>query len=341
MRLDDFDYPLPENLIATQPTPERTASQLLIVYRSSNKMEHKKFSDITEYLQKGDVLIINNTKVLKARLLGHRQTGGKAEALILQQSPENCAIVLIGTRGKVKKGEAFVFADGTIKLTTLEKDSIGRWKVAVEGDLNSALKNFGLVPLPPYITKKRRTKETTELDELRYQTVYATKNGSVAAPTAGLHFSQQLLKEIEKIGVEILPVTLHISYDTFRPVKVEKIEEHKMYSEYYEVSDDVTNRIFQAKQEGRRIIAVGTTSVRVLETIARTKCPKGWTDLFIYPPFEFKLVDCMLTNFHLPKSTLFILVCAFAGIDLIKHAYKEAIKNGYRFYSYGDAMLLL
>ncbi|MCX7704501.1 MAG: tRNA preQ1(34) S-adenosylmethionine ribosyltransferase-isomerase QueA, partial [Planctomycetota bacterium] len=319
----------------------RTSPRLMVIHRHSGRIEHKTFSQITDYLSEKDILLLNNTKVLKARLLGHRQTGGKAEALFLHRLSENEALFLLGTRGKVEKGEHFVFANGKLKLITLKKDEIGRWHVLIEGDLDSALKQFGLIPLPPYITAKRGTKETTEEDETRYQTVYAQKEGSVAAPTAGLHFSSDLLNKIEKLGVELLFVTLHISYDTFRPIKTETLNAHKMYSEYYEVSEEVMSRLLNAKKEKKRIIAVGTTTVRTIETIARNKQPAGWTDLFIYPPFEFLLTDAMLTNFHLPKSTLFVLVCAFAGTELMQAAYRKAIEEKYRFYSYGDATLII
>lgn len=341
MRVSDFDYPLPEELIATEPATERDASRLMVLHRKGGVIEHRRFRDIVEYLHEGDVVVLNDSRVFKARLLGYRETGGEAEALILRVLNDRECLTLIGTRGKVRRGEFFVFAKGALKLRTLEKDDVGRWRVAVEGDIERVLDEYGLVPLPPYITKKRGTKETTEEDERRYQTVYASKEGSVAAPTAGLHFTERLLDSIRSRGVEIVTVTLHIGYDTFRPIKTETVEEHKMHSEHYEMDEGVMERLFKMHKEGKRIVAVGTTSVRVLETVALSRRPSGLTDIFIYPPFEFLMTDALITNFHLPRSSLLMLVSAFAGRETILSAYAEAIREGYRFYSYGDAMLIL
>jgi len=341
MRLSDFDYPLPEDLIATEPAEERDASRLMVLHRPDGRIEHRHFRDIVEYLNGDDLLVLNDTKVLKARLLGYRETGGVAEALILRiLSPDRC-LALIGTRGKVRPGEFFVFADGALRLKTLEKDEVGQWTVSVEGDIRRALEEFGLVPLPPYITKKRGTQQTTKKEEESYQTVYAEKEGSAAAPTAGLHFTKNLLKALQDKGVRIVTVTLHIGYDTFRPIKTEDVEEHKMCSEFYEVDEEVMETLFKARESGKRMVAVGTTTVRVLETLARERKPSGWTDLFIYPPFQFLLVDALVTNFHLPKSSLLLLVAAFAGRETLLSAYSEAVRRRYRFYSFGDAMLIL
>lgn len=339
--MSDFDYPLPEDLIATEPAKERDASRLMVLHRPDGRIEHGYFRDIVEHLNGDDLLVLNDTKVLKARLLGFRETGGEAEALILRILGEDRCLTLIGTRGKVRPGEFFVFADGSLRLRTLEKDGAGRWTVSVEGDVERALDEFGLVPLPPYITKKRGTRQTTKEDEEAYQTVYATKEGSAAAPTAGLHFTKELLGTLKEKGVEIVTVTLHIGYDTFRPIKTENVEEHKMYSEFYEVDEQVVKTILEAHEMGKRIVAVGTTTVRVLETLAREQRPSGWTDLFIYPPFEFLLVDVLVTNFHLPRSSLLLLVSAFVGRETLLSAYSEAVRKRYRFYSFGDAMLII
>lgn len=342
MRVDEFDYPLPEELIATEPASRRDESRLLVLHRSNGLIEHRSFSDILHYLHKGDTLVLNNTRVMKARLMGHRETGGKAEMLVLRNLDDSRLLCLIGTRGHVKRGEVFVFANGHLKIRILHKDEIGQYTVEVlKGDVRKAMKEYGLVPLPPYITKKRGSPLTTDLDEERYQTVYAKVEGSAAAPTAGLHFTNKLLKKIKNLGVNILYVTLHIGYDTFRPVKTETVEQHKMHKEFYTVGEDVWTQIRETRERGGRVFAVGTTTVRTLESVARTDRLAGETDLFIYPPFQFKVVDCLITNFHLPRSTLLMLVCAFGGKEYVLAAYREAIEHRYRFYSYGDAMLLL
>ena len=342
LRVSDFDYPLPEELIATHPCQRRDESRLLVLHRKTGRVEHRLFRDITDYLRKGDVVVLNNTRVLKARLLGHRETGGKAELLFLRSLDERRFLCLIGTRGHAKCGEVFVFGDGAFKVRVLQKDEFGQFVVeVVEGDVYEAMRRYGLVPLPPYITKKRGTKQTTSLDEQRYQTVFAAENGSAAAPTAGLHFTHSLLERIKEAGVSVLFVTLHIGYATFRPVKCEYLNEHKMHEEVYRVEEDVWRRIEDARRAGGRIFCVGTTTVRTLETVARTGKLAGTTDLFIYPPFEFRVTDCLVTNFHLPRSTLLMLVCAFGGREAVLQAYREAVAQRYRFYSYGDAMLIL
>jgi len=342
LRVSDFDYPLPEELIATHPCQRRDESRLLVLHKKTGRIEHRLFRDITDYLREGDVIVLNNTRVLKARLLGHRQTGGKAELLFLRSLDEGRFLCLIGTRGHAKRGETFVFGEGALKVRVLQKDELGQFVVeVVKGDVYEAMRQFGLVPLPPYITKKRGTKKTTSVDEQRYQTVYAAENGSAAAPTAGLHFTHSLLQEIRKLGVSVLFVTLHIGYATFRPVKCEHPSEHKMHEEVYRVEEDVWRRIGDARRAGGRVFCVGTTTVRTLETVARTDKLTGVTDLFIYPPFQFRLTDCLVTNFHLPRSTLLMLVCAFGGREAVLRAYREAVARGYRFYSYGDAMLIL
>ena len=342
MRVDEFDYPLPEDLIATEPAPRRDASRLLVLHRKTGRIEHLTFADIIRFFKKGDVLVLNNTRVMKARLLGHRETGGKAEMLLLRPLEEGRFLCLIGTRGHVRRGEVFVFAEGQLKIRILHKDDLGQYRIeVVEGDMWQAMRTHGLVPLPPYITRKRGTKATTPLDEERYQTVYAKEEGSAAAPTAGLHFTHQLLKKIEQFGVALLFVTLHIGYDTFRPVKCEHVEQHRMHSEFYHVDSGVWERIMKAREGGGRVFAVGTTTVRTLESLARTGRLFGQTDLFIYPPFDFRVVDCLVTNFHLPRSTLLMLVCAFGGKERVLAAYREAVARRYRFYSYGDAMLII
>lgn len=341
MLTNEFDYYLPKELIAQEPVEPRDTSRLMVVHRTSGVLEHKIFRDITSYFKPGDVLVLNNTRVMPARLFGIKAgTGARIEVLLLHRKGTNQYEVLVKPGKKVKPGNTIVFGNGELVAKVMDYTPHGGriLEFEYEGLFEEILDKLGKMPLPPYITHELEDSE-------RYQTVYGKYLGSAAAPTAGLHFTGQLLQEIEAHGVEIVEVLLHVGLGTFRPVVTEKIEEHQMHSEYFRIDENAAYRINRARQSGRRIFAVGTTSVRVLETAAANSgeiVPQdGWTDIFIYPGYRFKVVDCLITNFHLPKSTLLMLVSAFAGTDLIKKAYQEAIESGYRFFSFGDAMLIL
>lgn len=341
MKLSDFDYNLPKELIAQYPLNKRDDSRLLVLDRRTKQIAHKKFFQIADYFENGDLLVLNNTKVLPARVFGVREkTGAKIEFLLLKREG-NIFSVMVKPAKKFEQGEAILFDDnnGGFRAKIVEKG-----KIAFEPDGIDKIYQIGTMPLPPYI--KRQSKS---LDFERYQTIFAKTSGSIAAPTAGLHFTEELLGKLSAKGALVDYVTLHVGTGTFKPVKAENVTSHQMEPEYFEVKRETIERISQVKKNGGRIFSVGTTSCRTLETtanLALTRNPlpvthKDHTSLFIYPGYQFKTVDCLLTNFHLPKSTLFMLVCAFAGDDLAKNAYNEAIKEKYRFYSYGDAMLIL
>ncbi len=330
MKLSDFDYTLPKELIAQYPLKERDAARLLVLDRKRGAIEHRYFKDITDYLQQGDLLVLNNTKVLPSRIFGSRITGGKVEFLLLKQKSGLTFDTLIRP-GRVKLGEKINFNGAKISA-----EVTGRNEVTFLAKDIEAVYKLGVMPLPPYI---KRDSEGTDIDY--YQTVYAKESGSIASPTAGLHFTEGLIAKIKSSAVDIAYVTLHISYATFKPVKTEDVAEHKMEKEYFYLSDDTEAKIKQARADKSRIIAVGTTSCRSLETFVSENKKEGYTDLFIYPGYKFGIVNCLMTNFHLPKTTLFMLTCAFAGEKLVKKAYQEAIEKKYRFYSYGDAMLIL
>jgi len=343
VKIDEFDYFLPKELIAQTPLVDRDQSRLLVVDRKEGSLSHKKFRDIVYYIQSGDVLVINNTRVIPARLLGRRETGGKVEVLLLNPVGENVWECLVKPGNKVKPGDNLYFGtDSNPELigTVLERTSFGgrliEW--SHDGEWEDVLSRLGKIPLPPYIKVPLEDPE-------RYQTVYAEIPGSAASPTAGLHFTPELLQEIKENGVQIASVTLNVGLDTFRPVSVENIEDHEMHKEYFEIKPDAVETIRRAKETGNRVFAVGTTVVRVLESSVGEDGllipKKGATDLFIYPGYDFKIVDCLVTNFHLPKSTLLMLVSAFAGKELITEAYAEAIREKYRFFSFGDAMLII
>jgi len=344
MLLKDFDYYLPKALIAQFPLEERDNSRLLVLNRETNEIEHKRFFHLIEHLKEGDILILNDTKVIPARLYGKKDTGGKVEVLLLSKvngadSRWNC---LINAHKSVKPHQQIQF-DGCLKGEVVEKLNDGSFALQFfSGDMfEELLEKVGTPPLPPYI---KRNGTGNGNDRERYQTVYADKKGAVAAPTAGLHFTEKLLKKIEKKGVKIGFITLHVGWGTFQPLRVEKIEEHTMHAEEYEIGQEAADLINQAKEKGKRIIAVGTTTVRTLECAARNgkvSPGKGKCDLFIHPGYRFRIVDALITNFHLPKSTLILLVSAFASKDFIFSAYQEAIEKGYRFYSYGDAMMII
>lgn len=339
LKKSDFYYDLPEELIAQTPAEPRDSSRLLVYDRSADKAEHKIFRDIKNYLRAGDVLVINNTKVLPARLYAHTEHGGRVEVLLLKRISSLRWEVLVKPGKKCKPGTRLT-VDDKLSLTVNSVTDSGERIVDFECDgvFEEALDRVGSMPLPPYIKKKLE-------DKNRYQTVYAKTDGSAAAPTAGLHFTPQLLEEIKDMGVEIAQILLHVGLGTFRPVKEDAITDHKMHSEYYEVGEQAAQIISRAKREGRRVIAVGTTSVRTLESAANddgTIDPCfGNTSIFIYPPYKFRCVDCLVTNFHLPESTLIMLVSALVGREKTLQLYKTAVEEKYRFFSFGDAMLIL
>jgi S-adenosylmethionine:tRNA ribosyltransferase-isomerase len=340
LKVKDFYFDLPKELIAQHPVKKRDESRLMVINHKSKEIEHKKFKNIIEYLNPGDCLVLNDTRVLPARLLGVREgTGGKMEFLLLKRIDINHWETLVKPGKKANIGTRFDFGDGELKAKVISFSEGGSRIVEFEYDgiFEEVLDRLGEMPLPPYITEKLEDKE-------RYQTVFSREVGSAAAPTAGLHFTEELLEQIKAKGVEIVFVTLHVGLGTFRPVKAEVVEEHEMHSEHYMLSKEASDVINDAKEKGGRVIAVGTTSNRTLESIADERgrvCEKsGWTDIFIYPGYKFKIVDALITNFHLPESTLIMLVSAFAGQDLVMGAYDTAVKEKYRFFSFGDAMFL-
>lgn len=337
MKLSDFDYLLSKEYIAQEPSFERDKSRLLILDRKTDAIEHSLFYMLPNYLKKGDVLIANNTKVIPARLFGKRKTGGKIESLLIRNCVGNQWEVLLDTPRKLKVNETLIFDEG-IESCIINRGQDGKWLVEFNTDILPILNKIGKTPLPPYI--KRKDYPTKE-DVIRYQTVYADKEGSIAAPTAGLHFTKDLLHKLKDIGIEVHFITLHVGIGTFKPIKTKNLKEHKMEEEYFEIAPSVAEAIKDAKNQERRIIAVGTTTCRALEGSENLTKLNGWSDLFIYPPFKFKIVDSLITNFHLPRSTLLLLVCAFAGRDKIFKAYESAKEKNYRFYSYGDAMLIV
>ncbi len=346
MLVSDFDYELPEELIAQMPADKRENSRMLVLNRATHTIEHKHFYDIVDLIEPDSLLVLNDTKVLPARLRGEKETGAKIEIFLLKQTIEDCWDVLIKPSKRVKPGTIVKISDelSVEVLKRLEDD--GEWSVRLlfDGDILDVLHRNGNIPLPPYIERKIQSDELNKLDFERYQTVYARDEGSVAAPTAGLHFTQDILKKLADKGVEIKYVTLNVGLGTFRPVKCENVLDHKMHSEAFEISEDTACAVNKAKRAGRKIIAVGTTTVRTLETaykqFGEVKACRSASELFIYPPYEFKVVDNLITNFHLPKSTLLMLVSALAGKEFIFEAYREAIAQKYRFYSYGDCMYI-
>lgn len=340
MQLHDFDFYLPEELIAQEPLQERDMARLLVLHKDNGELEHKVFKDILDYLKAGDCLVLNNSRVIPARLFGIKEdTGAKIEFVLLKRIDKDKWETLVRPGKKAKIGTKFVFGNGELKCTIIgNTDAGGRViEFEYEGIFEEILDNLGQMPLPPYIKKQLEDKEM-------YQTVYSKVEGSAAAPTAGLHFTNELLEKIKEKGVEIAYVTLHVGLGTFRPVKVDVIEEHKMHSEFYVMDKENADKINNAKKSGGRIIAVGTTSCRTLETIADesgfVKESSGWTDIFIYPGYKYKIVEKLITNFHLPESTLIMLVSALAGRENVMNAYNTAVKERYRFFSFGDAMFI-
>lgn len=339
MKTDDFDYYLDESLIAQTPLEKRDESRLMLVDKKEGFYKHEKFNNIINYLNKGDVLVLNNTRVIPARIIGAKETTGAVIELLLLKDLGNTWECLVKPARRIKKGDVISFGEGKLRAECTEEfdEGIKHFKFIYDGILLEILEELGTMPLPPYIHEKLNNQE-------RYQTVYSKVSGSSAAPTAGLHFTKKLLKEIEEKGIEVLYVTLHVGLGTFRPVKVEDVTKHKMHSEYYEMSKEVAEKLNKAKKEGRKVISVGTTTTRVLETIMDKynefiPC-KGETDIFIYPGFKFKAIDSLITNFHLPKSTLVMLVSALAGKENILNSYKIAVEDKYRFFSFGDSMMI-
>lgn len=340
MRVEDFDYNLPEELIAQTPLKKRDSSKLLVLDKNTGEIEHKLFSNILDYLEKGDTLVLNDTKVLPARLIGEKEeTKATVELLLLKNIGNDDWECLTKPARRIKVGTIISFGNGKLKARCIKEgaEGIRQFTLIYSGVLLEILEELGTMPLPPYIHEKLK-------DQSRYQTVYAKEIGSAAAPTAGLHFTTELLEQVQQKGVNIAYITLHVGLGTFRPVNVEKIEEHEMHSEYYQMSKEVADLLTKTKASKHKIIAVGTTSTRTLETIMTKyhefrEC-SGWTNIFIYPGYKFKAIDNLITNFHLPKSTLVMLVSALAGRENILNAYNEAIKNNYRFFSFGDAMII-
>lgn len=337
----DFDFDLPEELIAQTPLKDRTSSRLLVVNETEHSVEDKHFSEIIDYLEEGDTLVVNNTRVLPARLYGEKEgTGAHIEVLLLHNTHGDYWETLVKPAKRMKVGTVVSFGDGRLKATVTEElEQGGRIiKFQYDGVFLEILESLGEMPLPPYI------KERLE-DQERYQTVYAKENGSAAAPTAGLHFTKELMEKIQQKGIQIVPITLHVGLGTFRPVSVDHLEDHKMHSEYYHISKETAEVITETKKNGKRVIAVGTTSIRTLETVGSANQgeivpSRGWTDIFISPGYEFKVVDAFITNFHLPKSTLVMLVSAYLGRNFTLEAYHHAIRERYRFFSFGDAMFV-
>lgn len=340
MKKEDFYFELPQELIAQDPLEDRSGSRLLVLDKESGEIEHRTFRDIKEYLEPGDCLVINDTKVIPARLIGSKVgTNAKIEILLLKRKENDIWETLVKPGKKAKPGTKISFGGGLLIGEVLDVVDEGNRLIqfSYEGIFEEILDQLGQMPLPPYITHQLE-------DKNRYQTVYAKHSGSAAAPTAGLHFTPELLEEIKESGVEIAHVTLHVGLGTFRPVKVENIQEHHMHSEFYRIEASEAEKINRAKREGHRVICVGTTSCRTVESAAKpdgtlSEC-SGWTEIFIYPGYRFKVLDCLLTNFHLPESTLIMLVSALAGREHVLHAYEEAVKERYRFFSFGDAMLI-
>lgn len=341
MDVKDFYFDLPQELIAQDPLEDRASSRLLVLDKNTGEITHKGFRDILEYLKPGDCLVINDTKVIPARLFGVKEdTGAKIEILLLKRRENDIWETLVKPGKKAKPGTRIVFGEGLLTGTVLETVDDGNRLIqfSYEGIFEEILDQLGQMPLPPYITHQLK-------DKNRYQTVYAKHEGSAAAPTAGLHFTKELLKQVEDMGVKIAHVTLHVGLGTFRPVKVEHVQDHHMHSEFYVVEESEAKKVNDTKEAGGRVICVGTTSCRTVESAAdengRLKAGTGWTDIFIYPGYQFKILDGLITNFHLPESTLVMLVSALAGREHILAAYEEAIRERYRFFSFGDAMLIL
>jgi len=336
MKLSDFDYHLPKELIAKYPAQPRDSCRLMVLDRKDKTIEHRIFRDVIDYLKPGDTLVLNNTKVIPARLIGKKEkTNANIEVFLLRPIEDNIWEALIKNVRRLKKNQKIIISDD-FYVEFLSKDDEKAIVKIHSKDIKSDLEKYGHVPLPPYIER-----EDEEKDKDYYQTVFAEKEGSVASPTAGLHFTKELLEKIKEKGVNIAYITLHVGLGTFKPVKTEDITKHKMHEEYFTIPKETLEMIKKTKENKKSLVAVGTTVVRALETYGKFGKTEGFTDIFIYPPYEFKIVDKLITNFHLPKSTLLMLVSAFADRDFILKAYNEAVKERYRFFSYGDAMLIV
>lgn len=341
MKLSDFNYELPQELIAQDPLLKRSDSRLMVLNRATGGIEHRHFSDVIEYLNPGDCLVINDTKVIPARLIGVKEdTGASIEVLLLKRHDDKVWETLVKPGKKARVGARISFGEGKLvgEVIDIVEEGNRLIRFEYEGIFEEVLDELGQMPLPPYITHQLQDKD-------RYNTVYAVHSGSAAAPTAGLHFTPELLEEIRAKGVEIAPVTLHVGLGTFRPVKVDDVEHHHMHSEFYMITEESAQKINHAKEAGHRVICVGTTSCRTIESAAdengRLKECSGWTEIFIYPGYQFKILDALITNFHLPESTLIMLVSALAGKEHVMAAYEEAVKERYRFFSFGDAMMIV
>lgn len=340
MKTSDFKFDLPQELIAQIPIEDRASSRLMVLDKETGEIEHKVFRDVIEYLNPGDCLVLNNTRVIPARLIGEKlETGGKIEFLLLKRTEEDTWQALVKPGKRAKVGTKFSFGNGKLigEVVDLSDEGSRIIKFHYDGIFEEILDELGNMPLPPYITARLEEKE-------RYQTVYSKHNGSAAAPTAGLHFTEELLSEIKEKGVDIAFITLHVGLGTFRPVKVDDVLNHKMHSEYYMVSQEAADKINRAKESGNNVVCVGTTSCRTIESACdengKMKETSGWTDIFIYPSYKFKVLDRLITNFHLPESTLIMLVSAICGKENVLNAYNEAVKERYRFFSFGDAMII-
>jgi S-adenosylmethionine:tRNA ribosyltransferase-isomerase len=344
MKTDLFDYVLPPERIAQHPPEHRELARMLVLHRDTGRIEHKAITDIVDYLHAPDVLVLNNTKVIPARIFGHKAaSGGKVELLLLEETKPTEWKVLMKTSRRPKVGDKLVLCSGKATATMLYDGEQGEAVLKIESDrpLMEILDEEGVPPLPPYISRKEQTPEQIEEDKTRYQTVYASEPGAAAAPTAGLHFTPELLQTLEDQGIGKAELTLHVGLGTFRPVSAETITDHEMHHERYAVSAEAAQTIQTAKKEGGKVVAVGSTSVRTLESVAPIQAAEGSTNIFIYPPYDFKNVDAILTNFHLPKSTLLMMMSAFATREQMLRAYETAVQENYRFFSYGDCMLVL
>lgn len=341
MDVTQFDFDLPERLIAQHPLEDRSASRLLVLHKQTGAIDHRQFTDLIDYLQEGDVLVLNDSRVLPARLIGVKtDTGANIEVLLLKSLGDDRWETLVKPGKRVKPGTEISFGDGLLRAVCESSTEMGGRMIrfSYEGIFYELLDRLGSMPLPPYIHEQLDDRE-------RYQTVYSRELGSAAAPTAGLHFTKEYLQRLEQKGVQLAYITLHVGLGTFRPVSADTVEEHVMHAEYYEIPEETARLVNAAKSEGRRVIAVGTTSCRTLETVGNAHGGKlavesGWTDIFIYPGYQFSIIDGMITNFHLPKSTLVMLISALAGRESVLHAYREAVQQEYRFFSFGDAMLI-
>jgi len=350
MNVSDFDYDLPPERIAQAPAERRDGSRLMVLDRAARTISHRQFTDLPEYLRAGDLLVVNDTRVIPARVFGRKAregTGGKVEFLLLEEAEPGVWDVLMRTRRRPKPGEQVILGDGEAVATVLDDGEQGRATIRVESDRPwlEVLERIGRTPLPPYIRRKEAAPETQAADRHRYQTVFAREPGAVAAPTAGLHFTPEMIERLAGRGVGRATVTLHVGIGTFRPVAAERVQDHRMDEERWRIPEDSTRAIAAARAGGGRVVAVGTTSVRTLESAAARPegfgAGEGRTDLFIHPPYAFRMTDAMITNFHLPRSTLLMMISAFAGREFVLEAYAEAIREQYRFYSYGDAMLIV